>query len=212
MTPGASRDAAAGADRTEAELVSGLIAGQAAAVGAFLDRTHRAVFCMAGRFTRDAGQRSDWSHEVLLGILEDLRRQRFTYTRPGSFWAWFRKRAYYRLVDQYRLQRRQWERQGGGPGAGPVDPDLLAGAEDPSQELERAEMRAALEGCLDKLPSVPQRRALEMLLFDEMDYQSIADALDAPLNTVRAWIRRARIAVRRCLARQLKLPLEVPDA
>jgi len=212
MAPSAPGSPTAGVDLAESELVAGLIAGRPAAVGAFLDRTHRAVFCLAGRFTRDAGQRSDWSHEVLLGVLDDLRQQRFTYTRPGSFWAWFRKRAYFRLIDQYRLQRRQRERQAGAPGSGPVDPDHLPGPYDPSEDLERMEVRRALDGCLEKLPSISQRRALEMLLFEELDYQSIAETLDAPLNTVRAWIRRARIAVRRCLARALNLQLDAHDA
>jgi RNA polymerase sigma factor (sigma-70 family) len=208
MLPTVTGHAVISPGAAESELVAGLIAGQEKMVVAFLERTHHAVYCMAGRFTHDAGQRRDWCHEVLLGILDDLRRRRFTYTRPGCFWAWFRKRAYYRLVDQYRLQRRQWERLGAEPNAPPVDLESLAGSDDPGANLERAEIRATLEACLDKLPSVQQRRALEMRLFEELDYQSIADALAAPLNTAKAWIRRARIAVRKCVAHALNLQAE----
>ena len=53
---------------------------------------------------------------------------------------------------------------------------------------------------LGKLPSEEQQRALRLLLLDEMDYEEIARAMAAQLNTVRSWIRRARIAVRECLS------------
>jgi RNA polymerase sigma-70 factor (ECF subfamily) len=190
----------------EEQLVTGLLAGRTEAIARFLGRTHHPVFCMAGRLTRSSEQRRDWSHEVLLGILEDMRRGRFAYTRPGSFWAWFRKRAYYRLLDLLRQERRRGERESTTDACGEArDLDLFTGGEDPLAELERAETLHAIEQCLDKLPNAEQRHAVTLLLLEEMDYQAIAAALGAPLNTVKTWIRRGRIAVRRCLTVALHL-------
>ena len=194
------------AEVAERELVEGLLSGQAEALSTFLQRTHHPVYCMACRLTNDRDQRHDWSQQVLLGVLGDVEHGRFTYTRPGSFWAWFRKRAYYRLLDEYRRSRLRREREGGGAsGEQPPDLEGFSAGGDPLDELERCEILAALEACMGKLPSVHQRSALEMLLFRQMDYLSIAEDLGAPLNTVKAWIRRGRLAVRKCLVRALGL-------
>ncbi len=199
------------AEISERELVAGLLSRRTEAISDFLTRTHHPVYCLACRLTADREQRHDWAQEALLGVLGDIERGRFTYTRPGSFWAWFRKRAYYRLLDEYRRSRRRLEREGGAR-SGEESPDLegFAPGGDPLVELERCEFLAALESCVRKLPSAHQRSALEMLLFRQMDYQAIAEALAAPLNTVKAWIRRGRLAVRKCLVRALGLAACAP--
>jgi RNA polymerase sigma-70 factor (ECF subfamily) len=182
-------------------LVDGLIAGDRHAIASFLERTHHAVYAFAFRLGGDPETRRDWTHEALLGLLEDLRRGRFVYRGPGSFWAWFRKRAYYRVLDERRRGRRRWEREGGGKvdEEGDVDLDAYAGAEDPACEFERVEIRAAIESCLEKLPSADQRRALWLLYAEDRPYQEIAAAMGSSLNTVRSWIRRGRLLLRKCL-------------
>jgi RNA polymerase sigma-70 factor, ECF subfamily len=194
----------------ERRLVDGLLAGSQDAISEFIDRTHFPVFCMACRLSGDTEQRRDWTHTVLLAILDDLAGGRFLYRRPGSFWAWFRKRAYYRLLDEYRSQRRLSTRESSTDAAGlPRDLEAFAGGENPEEELERVELQRAIEDCLERLPSADQRRSLDLLLLQEMSYQDIAEALAAPLNTVRAWIRRGRLALRKCLA--ARLGRAVPD-
>ena len=190
----------------EAELVTGLRAGEPKAVREFLERTHHPVWCMAARVSSDPDTRRDWSHEVMLGVLHDVKVGRFEYRGPGSFWGWFRKRAYFRLLDEYRRGRLVHEREA--PGGSPDElPDAgpLTGAEDPADELERTEIRSAVERCLDRLENENQRRALEGLLWEDLPYEAIARRLEAPLNTVRAWIRRGRLALRKCLVDSLGL-------
>ena len=75
----------------------------------------------------------------------------------------------------------------------------VVGPEDPELEMERTETRAALESCLEKLSNQNQRKSLQLLLFEELAYEAIAGRMDAPLNTVRAWIRRGRLSIRKCL-------------
>jgi RNA polymerase sigma-70 factor (ECF subfamily) len=205
--PDRPMETAAASSTAEKDLVDGLLAGDRAAISDFLDRTHHPVFCMACRFTRDPELRRDWAHATLLGVLEDLKLGRFVYRRPGSFWAWFRKRAHFRLLDQYRSHQRTAGREvatgqdegedRGLPGAtGPIDP---------AEAMDGVELLSAIEACLGRLPNAQQRRALGLLLLEDLTYQDIADALAAPLNTVRAWIRRGRLDLRRCLAQALGL-------
>ncbi len=197
--------------RDEPPLVAGLVAGDAATVRAFLENTHGPVYRMAGRLTRDPDTRRDWSHATLLGILEDVRAGRFVYRRPGSFWAWFRKRAYFRLLDEYRrvvrraARERPVERSADDEGARPATEPADPFAADPAAELERVELRAAIERCLEGIAHADQRRATALVL-EELAYEEIAAALGAPLNTVRTWIRRGRIALRRCLMERWEIP------
>lgn len=194
--------------REEKQLVDGLLAGESRAISDFLDRTHHPVFCMACRLTGDPDLRRDWAHTTILGVLEDLKRGRFVYRRPGSFWAWFRKRAHFRLLDQYRLQQRIARREVAAEGdGGDLVADAPGHAVDPADAMERIELLGALEECLGRLANLQQRRALALLLLEDMPYQDIAEAMAAPLNTVRAWIRRGRLDLRRCLAQALGLDL-----
>ncbi|HEY3216703.1 MAG TPA: sigma factor-like helix-turn-helix DNA-binding protein, partial [Candidatus Eisenbacteria bacterium] len=54
------------------------------------------------------------------------------------------------------------------------------------------------------------RRALSLRLFDDLQYQEVAAAMETPLNSVRAWIRRGRLALRRCLAARFEEISERP--
>ncbi|GJM45497.1 MAG: RNA polymerase sigma factor [Gemmatimonadota bacterium] len=194
------------ADSDEAALVRGIVDSDAEIVAEFLRRTHGPVYRIASRLTADPEARSDWSHETLLGVLDDVRRGRFEYRGPGSLWGWFRKRAYFRVLDQYRKAKLNAERERPS-GAGPDFSELaeLGAGSDPLEELERVRLRAALESCLARIANENHRRALECLLFRDMAYEPIAVELDTPLNTVRAWIRRGRLLLRKCLVKSLGL-------
>jgi RNA polymerase sigma-70 factor (ECF subfamily) len=212
----------------EARLVEGLISQDREAVAEFLNRAHHSVFRLACRLAPDFDLARDWCHEVLLGILDDMGKGKFVLHRPGGFWAWFRKRAYYRLLNEYARHRRYRRREasepvltGGsrretvdryaGTDPGPEERAVgtldLPGGEDPAAALERAEARATVEACLERLKSAHQRQALWLFLLEDMTYPSIAERMAAPLNTVKAWIRRGRFALRRCVVQALGLVL-----
>lgn len=189
-----------GRENDERVLAEGLIAGEQAAIDAFLERTHRPVYAMACRLTTDPDLRHDWSHTVLLKILDDLGRGAFVYRRPGSFWSWFQVRSRFLLINQYRGYQQQHARWT----AGEIGEELMqrlpvASTAGPAALVERLEALDALERCLAHLDNEDQRQALRLLLLEDCSYQEVADRLGAPLNTVRSWIRRARISVRRCL-------------
>ncbi len=193
----------------ERELVEGLKAGSAQALDDYVMRTHHPLFLMAGRLTSDPDRRQDWCHDVLLGILDDVRGGRFEYRGPGSFWGWFRKRAYYRLIDLERDRRKRERRESvaADPAFDPLE--TFCGGEDPADEMERTEFLSALEACLSRLANLRHREALARRLLEDQSYEEVARAMSATLNTVRAWIRRGRLLVRSCIAERLGWSLEV---
>jgi RNA polymerase sigma-70 factor (ECF subfamily) len=191
-------------DPEEEALVRGLLAGDASAVTDFIQRTHRPVFAMACRLTPDADLRQDWTHDVILRILEELGRGTFVYRWPGCFWSWFRQRTHYLLLNCLTRQQRHGRREIGGDVMTAALESLAgSGGGDPAADLERAEARAAVERCLERVSPESHERALRLRLFDELAYERIAAEMEAPLNTVRSWIRRGRIALRECLSRSL---------
>jgi RNA polymerase sigma-70 factor (ECF subfamily) len=173
-------------------------------VAAFVQRTHRPVFAMACRLTTDPDLRQDWTHDVILRVVEELGRGRFVYRWPGCFWSWFRQRAHFLLLNKLSRQRALAEREiGGNVMSAALESLAGSGGSNPAEDLERAEARAAVERCLERVSPESHARALRLRLFEELAYERIAAEMEAPLNTVRSWIRRGRIAMRECLAQSL---------
>ena len=188
-------------DRDEEALARGLATGSQIHVEDFLRRTHRPVYAMTARLTSDPDLRHDWSQDILLKIVKEMASGRFVYRYPGCFWAWFKLRVNFLLINLYHQNRKQQDRWTTGEvGADLAEKMPMKKGADPLHLLEAVEARRVVEECLDGLPSEDHRRALDLLLFQEQSYQEVADSMDATLNTVRSWIRRARIAMRQCVA------------
>jgi RNA polymerase sigma factor (sigma-70 family) len=190
----------------EAALVRGLSCGDKASISTFLAITHRPVYAMTMRLTADPDLCHDWTHEALLKILDELAKGRFVYQHPGCFWAWFKLRCRFLLINLYNRHRKQQDQWTAGEiGQELIEKLSLPGDVDPLHLIEAVEARDILESCLAKLASEDQRRALTLLLGEDLPYQTIADEMGTALNTVRSWIRRARIAVRRCILHAYRL-------
>lgn len=197
---------------TEKQLVAGLAQKNPAVTADFLRRTHKSVYALTARLTHDPDLRHDWTGDILLRIIAELGRGRFVYQWPGCFWSWFQKRSYFLLLNIYQDYRRQNDRWT----TGEIGEDLaerFSGSQTPSgyRMLEDAEARRTVEECIAKLPSEDQRRALTQVLLEGLSYQEVADHSDTALNTVRSWIRRSRLAVRKCVAAVYQIgPRETP--
>lgn len=192
----------AGTEVDEQALVDGLRMRAEWARRDFYVRAHDAVYARACRLTRDVDLRLDWTHDCLLRLAEDVAGGRFVYQRPGSLWAWFRARAPFLLLDSLRARRRLEAREQSN--ADDDVPDVPA-PDDPALDLESLEILHAIETCLAGLVNDDQRRALELLLYEERSYEEIGASLGRPLNTVRTDIRRGRLALRECLIWRLEL-------
>lgn len=188
-------------DRHEEALVAGLLCGDAEHINDFLKRTHRPVYAMTARLSNDPEQRHDWCQEVLLQVVKEMGKGRFVYARPGCFWAWFKTRSNFLLINLYHQHKKHTQRWTTGEVGDALAEKMPLGKDHgPQAMLEQVDARRIIEECLEELPSEEQRRALTLVLFQDQTYQDISEIMDAALNTVRSWIRRARVAMRQCVA------------
>jgi RNA polymerase sigma-70 factor (ECF subfamily) len=68
----------------------------------------------------------------------------------------------------------------------------------PHRLVEAALVRARIDGCMADL-SGGQRQALALAFFRGLVHAEIAEAMGAPLGTVKAWVRRGSDRLRECL-------------
>jgi DNA-directed RNA polymerase specialized sigma24 family protein len=173
------------------------------AIALFFTRIHDPVFAETANYTADPDTRRDWTHAILAGLADDLKRGRFEWLQAGSFRDWCRRRAWFRLLERYLSTR---------PPASPHDPRVLdrvreqCDGDDPLLEFEHVALRVVLQSCIDSLVHEHHRRALSMLLLDGSPYRAVAGRMGVPLTTIHRWVRRARFLVRRRLAEALGFP------
>jgi RNA polymerase sigma-70 factor (ECF subfamily) len=76
--------------------------------------------------------------------------------------------------------------------------DLADPGPSPEASAAAAQDRRRIEGCLGQLPE-DRARAVRGAYLEGHTYEELARSLGIPLNTVRTWLRRALIALRKCL-------------
>jgi len=112
----------------------------------------------------------------------------------GTAMAWLARIVRNQCFDQLRRRRRE----------SPLDDSLIETREDPAPSpadltaLSRDARR--LRGCLDELEESP-RRSLMLAYYEGMTFEQVAARVDAPLGTVKSWIRRSLIRLKGCMER-----------
>ncbi|MEA2702212.1 MAG: hypothetical protein QOD63_157 [Actinomycetota bacterium] len=149
----------------------------------------RFLYMLAFRLTGNNDDAQDLVQEVLLRVRRGLE----TY-RPGSFEGWLSRITTNTFLDEVRRRRRR-----------PADPF----PDDPDRVIppsDAADVALAAEALPDDVQSALRRLAPDyraaVVLCDVvgLSYQEIADALDAPVGTVRSRIHRGRSQLREILA------------
>lgn len=145
------------------------------------------LYGVALRITRDAAAATDAVHDAMLQVWRNA--ARFDPSR-GSGRAWLVSLVRYRALDAVGRTRREVL---GAEVPEPVDPDPL-----PLDRLQATREGQALHRCLDLVQ--PDRRDLVTLAFVEgLTHLEVAARVKQPLGTVKSGIRRALLALRRCL-------------
>jgi len=148
---------------------------------------HRAsagrLYAVALRLLR----RRDLAEEVLQDAFLGIWRHAGRYDpAKGSPFGWMAAIVRYRALDLLRRDREM-----------ALDEGALENQPAPAAASLTAEARA-LEACMRTLDE-KSRRCIQMAFLDGYTHEELARRLDAPVGTVKSWIRRGLMQLKACL-------------
>lgn len=143
-------------------------------------------------------KRRDWAEDALQEAFINIWQNAGTYTpERGAPLTWLMSIARYRALDALRRRRPEVsisdEPQAGFYG-------LAAGVQDPDVRSEELEALRALQTCLEELQDM-QRECVLLAYYEGYTHSELAERLEAPLGTVKSWVRRGLQRLRECLGR-----------
>jgi RNA polymerase sigma-70 factor, ECF subfamily len=172
------------------ELLLASAAGDRAAFAQLYEQTAGQLLGLAQRMLRDRAVAEEVVQEGFIRIWT-----RATEFRPGrgAALAWMVTIVRNGAIDRLRRERpavpldlvpegEEWQ----DPGEDPLTLTIMSG-----------EARA-LRGCLDQLDET-QRRAIMLAYWHGLSHEELAVRIDAPLGTVKSWIRRGLARLKGCL-------------
>ena len=155
------------------------------------------VYSQAYRMMGEAEPAEDAAQDAFISAYRKLD----TY-RGGSFKAWLLRIVTNLCYDELRRRKRRPTTP-----LEPTDSDneeiesprwLSDPHETPEEHAERMEVAHALQSCLNDLPD-EFRAVVTLVDIQGMDYTEAAQAVGAPLGTVKSRLARARMRMRECL-------------
>ena len=168
--------------------------GDADAFDTLFDRYHVSVYSFARTMLGPAGGAEDVLQETFMMLAQTAR----TYEPRGKLRSWLMKIVRNLCLNKLRAERiRQSVLSRGRSNAG-ADNSRNSSPADIAEDDERT---AAITDAISQLPD-RQREVIGLYAFEQMSYREISEVLDAPINTVKTLIFRARVN----LAQKLGLP------
>jgi len=148
-------------------------------------------------------KRRDWAEEALQDSLLKVWRKSETYAAgKGSPSTWLFTIARHRALDLLRQKRPEVSL------TVTDDEDDSSTVLDVADDNENPEARAMegegmgrLERCMDGLLS-QERKSVMLAYYEGYTHPELATALEAPLGTVKSWVRRGLVKLRSCLESQ----------
>ena len=174
-----------------AELLPRIASGDRGALQQLYQASSAKLFGVCLRILSDREESEDVLQEVYLTIWR--RADRFEAGR-ASVMTWISTIARNRAIDRLRAR---------GPLAYADQVDEMEIEDDaPRAEalLEAAQDGAALRRCLSELDE-RTASAIRTAFYEGVTYEALAQRLEAPLGTVKSWIRRGLLKLKGCLER-----------
>jgi RNA polymerase sigma-70 factor (ECF subfamily) len=109
----------------------------------------------------------------------------------GAGAAWLTGIVRFRALDAARKAGREILSDDPALGDAAIEPDVL-------ERIDAAAEAGALKRCLRLLDDEP-RHCIVLAFVDGLSHSEIAERLKAPLGSVKSWIRRGLLTLRRCL-------------
>ena len=170
-------------------LLSRCAAGDRSALATLYARVAPILLAVLMRMLKRRDAAEDALQDVFVNVWQ--RARQFDPIR-GRPLAWLVSMARYRAIDLQRASRPAVALSE----VSALEPQLQS--EGPAERSDVLATGALLLRCLEQI-AAPQRRCLMLAYEEGLTHSEIARAVNEPLGTVKSWVRRSLIALRRCL-------------
>jgi RNA polymerase sigma-70 factor (ECF subfamily) len=169
----------------EPELIARSLGGDTEAYGQLVNRYKDAIYHHCFAVLRDEDAAEDMAQEAFIAAYYQLKKYKSDY----KFSTWLFKISTNKCLNYLRSQSKI------APPNGRVIDDLVSGGPTPHQAAEAYELHEAV----NNLPP-NYRAAISLHYWQGLGYKDIALAMEAPLNSVRVWLLRAKQQLRKELS------------
>lgn len=185
-------------EASDAALIERWRSGDERAFEELVARYEKRVYNLCYRMSGNADDAGDLTQEAFVRVYAALP----NFRGQSSFATWLYRIATNICLDELRRRGREPARSLDQPAPaedGRLMPQTADPAAGPPEEIERAELRAAVLGGIAALQ--PDHRAVLVLRdLQGLSYEEIAAALGCSLGTVKSRLNRARLALKERLA------------
>ncbi len=169
--------------------------GEPGAAEELMDRYGGLVWSLARRHTRTSSDAEDAVQEIFLALWKHASRFDSSKASEAAFVTMIARR---RLIDLHRYRSRRPPAQG-------LDSDLDTLTDIRAERIEvRAEARLAARAVGQLKPK--EREVVLLATYHGMSHSEIASHVDMPLGTVKTYIRRGLMLVRKSLESPTRTP------
>lgn len=146
-------------------------------------------------------QRRDWAEEALQDCFVKIWQKAETYeAEKGAPLTWLLTVARYRALDLLRVKRPEVEMPDGDEEFSLPPLTLQDEAQDPLARASEGQGIARMRDALRELPR-EQREAVLLAYYEGYTHQELSARMNAPLGTVKSWVRRGLARLREALDR-----------
>jgi len=169
-------------------LIEAVGRGSQVALKRLYELESRRLYGIALRIVRRPEIAADALQEAFLQIWQNA--ATFSAER-GAGAAWLTGVVRFRALDAARKLGREMLSDDPALGDEALEPEVI-------EKLDAVAQAAALQRCL-KLLDDEQQRCILLAFVDGLSHSQIAERIKAPLGSVKSWIRRGLLSLRRCL-------------
>jgi RNA polymerase sigma-70 factor (ECF subfamily) len=167
----------------EAEIIKQVCAGDLDLYGQLVERYRVGLIIHCDRLLSDRDEAEDIAQKAFIRAYEKL--HDFD-SGKARYSTWLYRIATNMSLDRLRAQKRII----------PSDMEDIEGGEALHAALMHDETIREVRAAVLKLMPPEQRRVIEAYYWEGKSYQTIANEMDVPINTVKSWMRRAKQQLR----------------
>jgi RNA polymerase sigma-70 factor (ECF subfamily) len=179
--------------QSDAKLIAGALSGSERAFRRLVERYHPTVFAVVRSVIGDRDDVEDVVQEVFIKVYRGLS----NYRGDSKFSTWIYRVARNESINAVRKRAITGQ---------PIEDAVLEApaASRPDEQFRRKSEQSRLERYLGQLDE-RYRTVLELRYLGERSYAEIGEALDIPIGTVKSYIHRGKLELKRLMIRSGRL-------